>query len=207
MNSPAVCLLLLLEQRPLLEYIYFFGHSSTEDYQALPTSTNSHTSLLCFHGSASLHTAAWSVCLSPPQIESQSLPRCTSPHQRIGQSKSLPWSLSLTRYLTRCLSIIVGVLVDFEGMEGMLGLCLVSGNYFDNLEEDVSLFLPSPLVPSSSKIPLFPLFPSSSKSPSSYPASLSHLLFQNQPVCHPYLRCLLSSPLPPWAFRHTASTR
>lgn len=80
-------------------------------------------------------------------------------------------------------SIIMGVLVDFEGMEGMPGLCLASGNHFDNLEEDVSLFLLSPLVPPSSEFlmpllvlpstefPVFPLVPFSSKSPE-FPRSL-----------------------------------
>ncbi|ROL45936.1 hypothetical protein DPX16_4750 [Anabarilius grahami] len=58
-------------------------------------------------------------------------------------------------------------------------LQLASANCFYDLEEDISLILPSPLVPSSLKSPV---------SSGIHPSSLSHLIFQSQPACQP---CLL----------------
>lgn len=76
-----------------------------------------------------------------------------------------------------------------KGMEGSPGqtpaaleeLCLASGNYFNNLEDDFSLFLPSPLVPPSSVFPVPLLFPPSAEIPVSPEFLPSHPLLPRLP--------------------------
>lgn len=56
-------------------------------------------------------------------------------------------------------SVTLGVLLEFEGM-GELQLASVI--YYEEMEEYIALYLPSPLVPPSSNSPVFLLVPPSS---------------------------------------------
>ncbi|ROK87110.1 hypothetical protein DPX16_10250 [Anabarilius grahami] len=72
-------------------------------------------------------------------------------------------------------SVPVGVLVKYKGMKWRPGhisktegeLHMASGNYYKEVEKDIPLSVPSPLVMPSSKSPVSPLVPPSSKSPAS----------------------------------------